>query len=83
MTLNPNDFPCIEDYLSKFKTLRILCIKCQLDLPEDRCIYLILAKLGSAYFVFDLPFMPLKNIQGVLIQKPSLESLFDALIQEQ
>jgi hypothetical protein len=25
MTLSPNDFPCIEYYLSKFKTLRILC----------------------------------------------------------
>jgi hypothetical protein len=27
MTLSPNDFPCIEDYLSKFKTLRIFCIE--------------------------------------------------------
>jgi hypothetical protein len=27
MTLSPNDFPCIEDYLSKFKTLRLLCIE--------------------------------------------------------
>jgi hypothetical protein len=34
MTLSPNDFPCIEDYLSKFKTLRLLCIECQLDLSE-------------------------------------------------
>jgi ferritin len=25
MTLSPNDFSCIEDYLSKFKTLRTLC----------------------------------------------------------
>jgi hypothetical protein len=25
MDLSPNDFSCIEDYLSKFKILRILC----------------------------------------------------------
>jgi hypothetical protein len=25
LTLSPNDFSCIEDYLSKFKTLRTLC----------------------------------------------------------
>jgi hypothetical protein len=37
-TLSPNYFPFIEDYLSKFKTLRILCIECNLDLKEDRCI---------------------------------------------
>ena len=23
--LNPNDFSCIQDYLSKYKTLRLLC----------------------------------------------------------
>jgi hypothetical protein len=26
MTLSPNDFPCIEYYLSNFKTLILLCI---------------------------------------------------------
>jgi hypothetical protein len=39
MILSPNDFPCIEDYFFKFKTL--LCLKCQLDLSEDRCRYLV------------------------------------------
>jgi hypothetical protein len=52
MTLSPNGFPCIEYYLSKFKTLILLCIEFQLDLLEDRCINFILAKLGSAYFFF-------------------------------
>jgi hypothetical protein len=32
MNLSPNDFPCIEYYLSKFKTLRILYEECQLDI---------------------------------------------------
>jgi hypothetical protein len=34
-TLSPKDFPCIEYYLSKFKTLRLLCIDCKLDLKKD------------------------------------------------
>jgi hypothetical protein len=50
--LDVNDFPCIEYYLSKFKTLRLLYIECQLDMKEDRCIYFILAKLSGAYSIF-------------------------------
>ena len=26
LTLSPSDFSCLGDYLSKFKTLRLLCI---------------------------------------------------------
>ena len=48
MTLSPNDFPFIQDYLSKFKTLRILCIQWKIDIPKDRCIYVILyVSVGS------------------------------------
>jgi hypothetical protein len=64
MTLSPNDFPCIEDYLSKFKTLRLLCICCELDLKEDRCIYVIIAKLGSAYSVFVSTFYAIRETLG-------------------
>jgi hypothetical protein len=83
MTLSPNDFPCIEDYLSKFKTLRLLCIECQLDLKEDRCIYVILAKLGSAYYVFVSTFYATREALGSAYKQPSLESFCDALIREQ
>jgi hypothetical protein len=48
MNLCPNCFPCIEDYLSKFKTLRILCIDCKLDMKEDKCIYVIFANISSS-----------------------------------
>ena len=30
ISLNPNDFSCIQDYLSKYKTLRILCTECKI-----------------------------------------------------
>jgi hypothetical protein len=83
MTLSPNDFSCIEDYLYKFKTLRLLCIDCKIDLKEDRCIYVILAKLGSAYSVFVSTCYATREALGSACKEPSLESFCDALIREQ
>jgi hypothetical protein len=62
MTLSPNDFSCIEDYLSNFKTLILLCIGLKLDMKEDRCIYVILVELGSAFLSLFLPFMKSKKL---------------------
>ena len=52
LTFIPSDFSCLGDYLSKFKTLKILCEECNIKMEEEHCIYLIISKLGSAYFVF-------------------------------
>jgi hypothetical protein len=82
MTLSPNDFSCIEDYLSKFKTLRILCEQCNIKLDEERCIYIILAKLGSAYYIFVSTFYATREALGTSYKNPSLESFCDALIRE-
>ena len=30
ISLNPNDFSCIQDYLFKYKTLRLLCAECKI-----------------------------------------------------
>jgi hypothetical protein len=48
LNLIPSDFSCIEDCLSKFKTLRILREECMIKMDEEHCMYLILSKLGSA-----------------------------------
>jgi hypothetical protein len=32
LTLNPSDFSFLGDYLSKFKTLRILCEECEIKM---------------------------------------------------
>jgi hypothetical protein len=40
LTLSPSDFSCLGDYLSKFKTLKLLCIECNIKMKEPRCIYL-------------------------------------------
>jgi hypothetical protein len=82
-TLNPSDFSCIEDYLSKFKTLRILCEECKIKMDEEHCIYLILSKLGSAYSVFVSTFYVTREALGTTYQKPTLESFCVALIREQ
>ena len=82
MTLSPNDFSCIEDYLSKFKILRHVCIECKLDLKEDLCIYVILAKIGSAYSIFVSTFYATREALGTAYKNPSLESFCDALIRE-
>jgi hypothetical protein len=83
MTLSPNDFPCIEDYLSKFKTLRLSVQDCKIDPKDDRCIYVILAKLGSEYFVFVSTFYATKETLGKAYQAPTLQSFCDSMIREQ
>jgi hypothetical protein len=82
LTLSPSVFSCIEDYLSKFKTLRILCEECKIKIEEDCCI-IILSKLGSAYFVFVSAFYDMQEALETAYQKPTLENFCDALIREQ
>jgi hypothetical protein len=64
LTLSPNDFSFLGDYLSRFKTLRILCEECKIKMVEESCIYLILSKLGSAYFVFVSTFYAMREALG-------------------
>ena len=83
LNLSPNYFSCIEDYLSKFKTLRILCEECNIKLEEGCCIYIILSKVGSAYYVFVSTFYAMIEALSKAYQKPTLDSFCDALIREQ
>ena len=52
ISLNPNDFSCIQYYLSKYKTLKLLCVEWKIKKEDKQCIYHILSKLGPAYSVF-------------------------------
>jgi hypothetical protein len=83
LTLIPSDFCCIGDYLSKFKTLRILCEECEMEMAEEHCIYLILSRLGSAYSVFVSTFYAMRGDLGKSYQKPTLESFCVALIRQE
>jgi hypothetical protein len=84
LTLSPNDFSYLGDYLPRFKTLRILCEECKIKMEEEHCIYFILSKLGSEYFVFVSTFYSLREALGEeAYEKPSLESFFASLILEE
>jgi hypothetical protein len=80
--LIPSDFSFLGDYLSKFKTLIILCEECKIKMEEECFIYLILSKIGSAYFVFVSTFYAMREALGKAYQKPTLESFCVALIRE-
>jgi len=83
MYLNPNDFHCIEVYLSKFKILLLLLKKCDIDMKHERCIYVILYNLGSAYYVFLSTFYITKEALGNSYQYPTLDYFCDFVIREQ
>ena len=61
ISLNPNDFSCIQDYLSKYKTLRLLCVECKIKKEDKQCIYHILSKLGPACSIFVSTFYSMKK----------------------
>jgi hypothetical protein len=82
MNLSPNDFSCIEDYLSKIKTIRVLCEECGIKLEEDCFIYIILSKLGIAYLVFVSTLYATKEYLGSAYKNSSLDCFCDALIRE-
>ena len=52
ISLNPSDFSCIQYYLSKYKTLRLLCEECKIKREDKQCIYHILFKIGPGYSIF-------------------------------
>ena len=60
LSLNPNDFSCIQGYLSKYKTLRLLCAEYQIKKKDKQCIYHIISKLGATYSIFVSTFYSMK-----------------------
>ena len=85
-TLDPNNFSSIEDFLSKFKTLRLLLEGCKVKKEDSSLIYCILAKLGPAYSVFVSAFHSTREAiisSGTTYKNPSFDSYCDSLIREQ
>jgi hypothetical protein len=80
---NPNDFSCIEYYLSKLKTFGLLLIYFKIDMKDDHCIYVILSNLHSSYYFFVSIFHSTREDLGDSYTTPSLVSLCDYLIREQ
>jgi hypothetical protein len=51
-------------------------------LDDKHYIYINIAKIGSAYFVFVFTFNATKEALGSSYKKPTLESFYDALTRE-
>ena len=86
LTLDPSNFPFIQDYLSKFKTLKLLSESCKVKNEDKPLIYGILAKLPWAYFVFISTFHSTREALisvGTKYRDPYLDALCDSLIREQ
>jgi hypothetical protein len=83
LTLSPSDFYCLGNYLSRFKTLRILCEECKIKMEEECCIYIVISKLGSAYYVFISTFYVMREALGKAYKRPTLESFCVSLIREE
>jgi len=86
LTLDPNNFSCTEDFLSKFKTLRYLLQGVKVKKQDSNLIYSILTKLGPAYSVFVSTFHSTREAfisQGQDYKSPSFDSFCDSLIREQ
>eukprot|EP00253_Pinus_taeda_P033909 PITA_33909 len=86
LTLDPNNFSFIEDFLSKFKTLRILLEGVKVKKEDGSLIYSILVKLGPAYSVFVSTFHSTRKAfisQGQDYKSPSFDAFCDSLIREQ
>ena len=86
LTLDPNNFSSIEDFLSKFKTHRILLEGCKVKKDDGSLIYSILAKLGLAYSVFFSTFHYTREAiisSGTTYKNPSFDAFCDSLIREQ
>ena len=45
ISLNPSDFSCIQDYLSKYKTIRLLCKERKIKKEDKQCNYHIFPNL--------------------------------------
>ena len=85
LTLGPRNFSTIEDFLLKFKTLRLLLQGCEVNKIDDFVIYAILAKLDPTYFVFVSTFHSTREAllsQGFKYKTPSFDAFCDSLIRE-
>jgi len=82
-SLTPTDFPTIEDFLMKFKSLRTLLQGCGKNKTDDECIFLILSKLRGPYQIFSSTFYSTMDALGDRHRMPSFEIFCDRLTREQ
>jgi hypothetical protein len=84
LTLDSSNFPSIEDYLSKFKTLELLLEGCKFPKEDDPLIYSILANLPPTYCILVSTFHSTREsliYARAKYRSPSLDAFCDSLIR--
>ena len=84
--MDPNNVSSIEDFLSKFKTLKLLLEGVKVKKEDGSLIYSILTKLGPGYSLFVSTFHSTREAfisQGQDYKSPSFDAFCDSLIREQ
>ena len=61
ISLNPSDFSCIQDYLSKYKTLRLLCEEFRLGRKTNNAFIIFFPNLDLHILFLYLHSTPWKN----------------------
>ena len=61
ISLNPNDFSCIQDYLSKYKTLRLLCTECKIKKKTNNVFIIFFQNMDLHILFLYLHSTPWKN----------------------
>ena len=85
LIFDPSNFPSIEYYLSKFKTLNLLLESCKVAKEEEPLIYGILANLPLIYSVFVSTFHSTRKSlisTRTKYRSPSLDVFYDSIIGE-
>ena len=64
ISLNPNNFDTIQDFISKFKSFRLQLKDCNSEKKDEQLILLVLSKLGEHYSMFVYTFYLTKDALG-------------------
>jgi hypothetical protein len=77
------EFPQIEDYITKFKLLRLQLSDCGITKPDDQEIMAILSKLKAPFDIFVSTFYSTRDALGANYKMPTFELFCEQLTCEQ
>ena len=64
ISLDPNNFDTIQDFISKFKSLRLQLKDCNFEKKDEQLIFTVLSKLGESYLVLVSTFYSSRDALG-------------------
>ena len=83
ISLDPNNFDTIQDFISKFKSLRLQLKDCNIEKKDEQLIYAVLSKLGESYSVFVSTFYSTRDALGQTFVMPTFDAFAERLTREQ